>query len=472
MADLDFVSTRARVTSMTWPSNWRRSPVGSRRRLRSSGVSPTSSSSGCGLQVSFAPARRPRPARPRRPRAVTLRLPRRLRAATPRPAGACRSRRPAACSAAGSGRTGSRRCSATLEASRPACGRRGEPPAASTAATACPAGGRSAAGSRTPTTCSAAASSTPARRHRTPRVLGMPVGELEIVDTWHTSGLRGTGSHDAVADDVFVPEHRSLSLFDAPTSDAPLYRFPIFGFFALSIAAAALGNARGAIDDLSSWPRTRSGWGRAARSRSAPATQSVVAQREASLRAARALYYDAIDDAWRAAQGSEPVSVELRTGLRLAATHAARTAADVARAMYDLGGGSAIYDDSPLQRRFRDAHAATAHFQVNAATWELTRTAAARPAHRHHDAVSRGSASRCRSGSIAPTRRRSRSRSRPIRPGSTRCGSGRWPRSTRSRSPPRSACGPSACGLKVGPLRDRRPQPGRDRARRLRRWRP
>jgi indole-3-acetate monooxygenase len=66
-----------------------------------------------------------------------------------------------------------------------------------------------------------------------------------------------------------------------------------------------------------------------------------------------------------------PVSVELRTGLRLAATHATRTAAEVVRAMYDLGGGSAIYADSPLQRRFRDAHAATAHFQVNAATWEL-----------------------------------------------------------------------------------------------------
>jgi alkylation response protein AidB-like acyl-CoA dehydrogenase len=97
-----------------------------------------------------------------------------------------------------------------------------------------------------------------------------------------------------------------------------------------------------------------------------------VAEAEATLRAARAFYYDAIDAAWQAAQAPDPVSVELRTGLRLAATHVVRTAADVARAMYDLGGGTAIYDDSPLQRRFRDAHAATAHFQVNAATWELT----------------------------------------------------------------------------------------------------
>ena len=211
--------------------------------------------------------------------------------------------------------------------------------------------------------------------HGTPRVLAMPVGELEIIDTWQTSGLNATGSHDAVADDVFVPEHRSLWLFDPPTSEAALYRFPILGFFALSIAAAALGNARGAIDDLQELAAHKVGLGSSRTLAQRSATWSVVAQNEAALRAARAFYYQAVDDAWDAAQSSASVSVsvsvELRTAIRLAATHATRTAADVARAMYDLGGGAAIYADSPLQRRFRDAHAATAHFQVNAATWEL-----------------------------------------------------------------------------------------------------
>ena len=152
----------------------------------------------------------------------------------------------------------------------------------------------------------------------------------------------------------------------------PCIAFPILGFFALSIAAAALGNARGAIDDLQELAAHKVGLGSSRTLAQRSATWSVVAQHEAALRAARAFYYEAVDDAWRAAQSSAtPCLVELRTGLRLAATHATRTAADVARAMYDLGGGSAIYADSPLQRRFRDAHAATAHFQVNAATWEL-----------------------------------------------------------------------------------------------------
>lgn len=204
------------------------------------------------------------------------------------------------------------------------------------------------------------------------RVAALPKAELEILDTWHTSGLRGTGSHDALADELFVPDHHVLALADGPARvDAPLYRFPIFGFFALSIAAAALGNARGAIDDLSRLAAGKAGQGSSRVLAERPATQAAVGEAEAALRAARSLYYEAIEEAWAAAQQDEPVPDSLRLGLRLAATHAVRTSAEVARSMYDLGGGTAIYEDSPLQRRFRDAHTATAHFQVNPATWEL-----------------------------------------------------------------------------------------------------
>jgi alkylation response protein AidB-like acyl-CoA dehydrogenase len=205
------------------------------------------------------------------------------------------------------------------------------------------------------------------------RVVALPTAELEVLDTWHTSGLRGTGSHDALANDLFVPEHHILSLVDSgPRVDAPLYRFPVFGFFALSIAAAALGNARGAIEDLTELAVAKTAMGSSRTLAERPATQAAVGEAEAALRAARSLYYEAIEQAWAAAQQDAPVAESLRLGLRLAATHAVRSSADVARSMYDLGGGTAIYEDSPLQRRFRDAHTATAHFQVNPAIWELT----------------------------------------------------------------------------------------------------
>jgi alkylation response protein AidB-like acyl-CoA dehydrogenase len=203
-------------------------------------------------------------------------------------------------------------------------------------------------------------------------VVGIPTEELEIFDTWHTNGLCGTGSHDAAAAEVFVPAERTLRLLGgSPAVDAPLYRFPIFGFFALSIAAAALGNARGAIDDLIAFAAVKVSQGSRRTLAERSSTQAAVAAAEASLRAARALFYEATADAWAEAQDREPVSLAARAGLRLAATHGVRTAADVSRAMYDLGGGAAIYADSPLQRRMRDALTATAHFQVNPASWEL-----------------------------------------------------------------------------------------------------
>ena len=208
-------------------------------------------------------------------------------------------------------------------------------------------------------------------QQRVPSVVALGKEDLTVLDTWHTLGLRGTGSHDTVADEVFVPADRVLSLFDGPIVDRPLYRFPVFGFFALSIAAAALGNARGAIEDLVELAGAKKGLGSTRTLAERPATQAAVATAEAALGAARALYYQAIEDAWQASQDGEAVSVEARNRLRLAATHATRTSADVVRDMYDLAGGTAIYDSSPLQRRFRDAYTATAHFQVNEASREL-----------------------------------------------------------------------------------------------------
>jgi indole-3-acetate monooxygenase len=205
----------------------------------------------------------------------------------------------------------------------------------------------------------------------TPISVALLRDELEIIDTWHTLGLRGTGSHDTAVSEVFVPAARTLSLFAGPRVDRPLYRFPVFGYFALSIAAAALGNGRGAIEDFAELAGVKVGQGSTRTLAERPATHAVVAECEASLRGARALYYEAIEAAWQAAQGQEPVAVALRNDLRLAATHATRTSAEAVGRLYDLAGGPAIYDGSALQRRFRDAHTATAHFQVNAASREL-----------------------------------------------------------------------------------------------------
>jgi indole-3-acetate monooxygenase len=204
-----------------------------------------------------------------------------------------------------------------------------------------------------------------------PAVVALTTDQLQILDTWHTLGLRGTGSHDTVADEVFVPNQRLFSLFDGPVIDRPLYRFPQFGFFAACITAAAMGNARAAIDNFVELAVAKKGAASSRTLAERSTIQGAVAEAESALEAARAGYYQAIDAAWQASQDGPPVPLEARTRVRLAATHGVRVAADVVRTMYDLAGSSAIYDGAPLQRRFRDAFTATAHFQVNEASREL-----------------------------------------------------------------------------------------------------
>ncbi|TML98754.1 MAG: hypothetical protein E6G10_21890 [Actinobacteria bacterium] len=205
------------------------------------------------------------------------------------------------------------------------------------------------------------------------RLMLAPAREFTIHDTWHVAGLRATGSHDIELRDAFVPAEMAASVItDPPRHDGMLYAFPLFGLLALAIAGVSLGIARGALDDLTAMAAAKvpTGGTRALAQRGT--VQAEVARAEAALRAARALLLSAIDEAWEHALAAGDVGVEARTGLRLAATHAALTCADVAQSAYRLGGGSAIYETSPLQRRFRDAHVATQHMLVAPATWELT----------------------------------------------------------------------------------------------------
>ncbi len=204
-----------------------------------------------------------------------------------------------------------------------------------------------------------------------PIVVGIPREELEVLDTWHTLGLRGTGSQDCVASDVFVPARRTFSLFDGPRVNRALYRFPVFGYFALSVAAAAMGNARGAVGDFAELAKVKIGQGSARTLAERSTTHAALAEAEASLQAAEALFDRAVQEAWIAAQEQTPVPVALRNGLRIAASNSARTGAEVTGALFSLAGGPSIYDGAPLQRRFRDAHTATAHFQVGPLSREI-----------------------------------------------------------------------------------------------------
>jgi alkylation response protein AidB-like acyl-CoA dehydrogenase len=203
------------------------------------------------------------------------------------------------------------------------------------------------------------------------RLMLFPAGDAEILDTWSVSGLCGTGSHDIEVRDLFVPDARAVSLAGPPTQPGPLYVFPLFGLLAIGVAAVALGIARGAIDDLCTLAGAKTPTLSTRKLAERPSTQAAVASTEAALRAARAYLVEAIEDAWDAAVNAGRIELSQRALLRAASTHATRSSAEIVDRMYDAGGGTSIYTKSPLQRRFRDVHAATQHMVIAPATYEL-----------------------------------------------------------------------------------------------------
>ena len=153
-------------------------------------------------------------------------------------------------------------------------------------------------------------------------------------------------------------------------AETPLYAFPSFTFLALGIAAVCMGMARAAIDDLVELASAKKRAGASKTIAEQPITQARLAQAEAELRSARAFYYQTLETAWSSAQLNNQVSIEERRDLRLATTHAVNASVSVVEAMYNLGGGSAVYSHSRLQRYFRDIHVAKSHIMVSPTTLE------------------------------------------------------------------------------------------------------
>jgi indole-3-acetate monooxygenase len=200
----------------------------------------------------------------------------------------------------------------------------------------------------------------------------MPRADVELHDTWHALGLRGSGSGDISANDVTVPVDRTVSLMtDRPRISSPLYRFPAFGLLSLGIAGVCIGIAEGATDGLLdlAGAKVPSGMRRTLAERGH--TQAEVARVAGAVASARAFLVEAAGQAWRVAEAGDALSLRDRAQIRIAASHAVQSCAAAVRAVHDLAGGSAVYEGSGLERRFRDMHTATQHVMIGHASLEL-----------------------------------------------------------------------------------------------------
>jgi alkylation response protein AidB-like acyl-CoA dehydrogenase len=184
------------------------------------------------------------------------------------------------------------------------------------------------------------------------RIVAAPAAAFEILDTWHTIGLAGSGSNDYTTTDLYVPEEHTFSLFDEPTRPEPLYRFP--GMFVTNMPGVPLGIARRAIDLVRDSAAEKLVVPELVVMAELPRVQIAVARAETMLGAARAYVYDSLDRLWETVVDGDEISTPLRHALSLSRLHAFRTARDVTQLMCDTLGGSSIYRSNPLERLLRD----------------------------------------------------------------------------------------------------------------------
>lgn len=172
-----------------------------------------------------------------------------------------------------------------------------------------------------------------------------------IHDTWYTTGLRGTGSNDIEAKDLFIPEEQAFS-FDQQSHEGALYRWP--SILVSKMPGVVLGITRSAIEWVSMLMRTR-------RNRS-ELTALAIADAHTLYASARAYVYKSLEDVWAKLEKGELPNEQERAAVFLARANAFQSCRQAVQIMFDTFGGAAIYGrKSPIERHLRDLNTACQH---------------------------------------------------------------------------------------------------------------
>ena len=207
---------------------------------------------------------------------------------------------------------------------------------------------------------------------RAMRTLLFPKASASLTDIWHVIGLRGTGSDSYTVTDLFVPEKYTVLRENAAKAHQTglLYAFSSSNIYASGFAAVALGIARSALDAFVELARDKIPRGAKRTLRDNNVVQAQVSQSEARLCAARAFLLGSLDEIWRDVSGSRRLTMDHNTTIRLASTWAIHQARDVVDMAYHAAGATAIFQNNPFERRFRDVHTVIQQYQGRQAHFE------------------------------------------------------------------------------------------------------
>jgi alkylation response protein AidB-like acyl-CoA dehydrogenase len=190
---------------------------------------------------------------------------------------------------------------------------------------------------------------------------------VTIHDTWHVSGLRGTGSSDFEVKDVFVAAEHTHDLI-APTPSQPgiIYRIPSLSIFPWSITGSPLGIASGAMAAFTrSATQKKVRLGTTIRLQDREMVQSAVGRAEAIIGAARAFLNEAMTELLAALDDDHDRLMRARARLRIACAYAAEGSSSIVQMLTTEAGASAIFESNALERAGRDLNAAVKHIAMS-----------------------------------------------------------------------------------------------------------
>ena len=189
--------------------------------------------------------------------------------------------------------------------------------------------------------------------------------DVEWTDIWNTVGLRGTASDQFALNDFFVRADHSITReFDRECRESgPLYRMGNGTCYQVGFAGVACGIARSALDCFIDIARNKVPRGKVSPLRDNAVVQSNLAQAEVNLRAARGFVLQSMAEVWKTLEAGAMITVEQRVTIRMAATNAIHKAREAVDFAYNAAGATAIFDNHPLERRFRDIHTVTQQLQ-------------------------------------------------------------------------------------------------------------
>ena len=197
--------------------------------------------------------------------------------------------------------------------------------------------------------------------------------QYEIIDTWHAVGLSGTGSKDVAVKALFVPEHRTLTAWafngrahpGSQVNPSPLFRLPMLALGPYVLSGVMLGCARGAYELTVGAARKRNATTTGQPVGASQSVQIKVAEAGARIDTAELLMRRACDHAMDVARAGREAEHGDKVRYRRDAFFAARMCLEAVDLLMGIAGSGGLYLGNPMQRLFRDAHAANAHIMFS-----------------------------------------------------------------------------------------------------------